>query len=86
MSSRSTFPRSNVLILGYNSVHSLLPTTVISQAEALLDLHRIDDVVLLADQLRKKIESRLTVDEDEVCRMCFISIYLAIMTYISAFF
>ncbi|KAI0312172.1 hypothetical protein OF83DRAFT_1287071 [Amylostereum chailletii] len=65
MAVRSTFPRSSVLILGYNSIQSLLPTTTLSQAESLLDLHRIDDVVLLADQLRKKLESKLTVDEDE---------------------
>lgn len=66
MARRSTFPRSSVLILGINSLHSLLPATLISQAESLLESHRLDDVVELADQQRKKLQGKLTVDEDEV--------------------
>jgi hypothetical protein len=66
MTQPSTFPRSHVLILGPNSVQSLLPDTPISQAEALLDDHRIEDVLQLADQQRKKVQSKLVVDACEV--------------------
>src|ERR1700736_2622124 len=62
----STFPRSSVLILGPNSIHSLLPTTIISQVESLLESHLINDAVGLVDQQRKKIEGNLKVDNDEV--------------------
>ena len=72
MAQPSTFPRSHVLILGPNSVQSLLPVTPkvtpISQAEALLDDHGIEDVIQLADQQRKKVQSRFVVDASEVCR------------------
>lgn len=62
----STFPRSCIVLLGSNSIESLLPSTIISQAESLLDAHRIQDAIGLADQQRKKIEAKLTVDDDEV--------------------
>lgn len=62
----STFPRSGVLILGPNTIQSLLPSTLISQAESLLESHRIEDAVSLVDQQRKKIEGKLEVDDDEV--------------------
>ena len=68
MAQPSTFPRSHVLILGPNSVQSLLPVTSISQAEALLDDHRIEEVIQLADQQRKKVQSKLVVDASEVLR------------------
>lgn len=64
--SSAIFPRSGVLVLGEQGVHSLVPSTLISQAESLLDSHRIDDAVDLADQQRKKIYGNLTVNEDEV--------------------
>lgn len=63
---QSSFPRSGVLVLGLNSIQSLLPSTLISQAESLLEGHRIEDAVGLADQQRKKIEGKITVDDDEV--------------------
>ena len=66
MAQPSTFPRSHVLILGPNSVQSLLPVTPISQAEALLEDHRIEDVIQLADQQRKKVQSKLVIDASEV--------------------
>ncbi|EGO03997.1 hypothetical protein SERLA73DRAFT_84202 [Serpula lacrymans var. lacrymans S7.3] len=61
----SSFPRSGVLILGQNSIQSLLPSTLISQAESLLDAHKIQDAIDLADQQRKKHESKITVDVGE---------------------
>jgi hypothetical protein len=67
MAHHSTFPRSYLLILGPNSIQSLLPVTTISQAEALLESHRIDDVILLADQQRKKVQGKLVADTNEVC-------------------
>jgi hypothetical protein len=66
MTQHSTFPRSHLLILGPNSIQSLLPVTPISQAEALLESHRIEDVIQLADEQRKKVQSRLVVDSNEV--------------------
>ncbi|KJA17616.1 hypothetical protein HYPSUDRAFT_46248 [Hypholoma sublateritium FD-334 SS-4] len=65
MSKQPIFPRSTVLVLGPNSVQSLVPSTLISQAESLLESHRLDDAYNLADQRRKKLEESLTVDEDE---------------------
>ncbi|KAG7448550.1 uncharacterized protein BT62DRAFT_929636 [Guyanagaster necrorhizus] len=61
----STFPRSGVLVLGEHAVHSLVPSTLISQAESLLDGHRISDAVDLADQQRKKLQSNISAGEDE---------------------
>jgi hypothetical protein len=67
MAHHSTFPRSHLLIIGPNSIQSLLPVTPISQAEALLECHRIEDVILLADQQRKKVQGKLVADANEVC-------------------
>ena len=67
MAHHSTFPRSHLLILGPNSIQSLLPVTPISQAEALLESHRIEDVILLADEQRKKVQGKLVADANEVC-------------------
>ncbi len=76
--STSTFPRSGVLVLGEHSVHSLVPSTLISQAESLLDSHRIEDAVDIADQQRKKLHSNISVDEDEV-RCCRLSSMLQLI-------
>jgi len=67
MARHSTFPRSHLLVLGPNSIQSLLPVTPISQSEALLESHRIEDVILLADQQRKKVQGKLVADANEVC-------------------
>lgn len=61
-----TFSRSNVLVLGTNSVLSLLPATLISQVESLLDGHRIEDAVQIAEQQRKKVQGNIAIDNDEV--------------------
>jgi hypothetical protein len=66
MSRPPTFPHSNVLILASESIQSLLPCTLISQVDSLLESHRVQDAVDLADQQRKKLQGRITVDEDEV--------------------
>lgn len=64
---RSTFPRSGVLSLGLSSVHAVLPSTLISQVESLLDSHRIEDAVNLADAQRVKLQGNVSVDPDEAC-------------------
>lgn len=64
-----SFPRSGVLVLGPNSIQSLVPSTLISQVESLLDSHRIQDAVDLADQQRRRLHAgAISIDEDEVRR------------------
>lgn len=65
----SGHPRSNVLIIGTNTVYSLLPATLVSQAEALLLANRVQDAVQVVDQFRKKIQSKPNVDPVEVSRI-----------------
>ncbi|KAJ6630857.1 hypothetical protein B0H10DRAFT_1983437 [Mycena sp. CBHHK59/15] len=67
----STFPKSGILLLG-NSVQSLVPSTLISQAESLLDSHRIEEAVDLADQQRKKLQGSVVVDEDEADELRYV--------------
>lgn len=66
MSFSKIFPRSGLLLLSRNAISSLVPSTLISQAESLLDAHRLDDLGTLADTQRKKLESRVEIDQDEV--------------------
>lgn len=63
-----TFPRSGILVLGSNSVQSLLPSTLISQIESLLENHKLEDAYNLVDQRRKKLEESIHIDEEDVCR------------------
>ncbi len=67
-----TFPRSGILILGSNSVQSLLPSTLISQIESLLENHKLEDAYSLVDQRRKKLEESLHIDEEDVCLLSFL--------------
>lgn len=67
MARNTTFPKSRVLVLAVNAVQSLLPTTLIAQAESLLESHKVDELVQVADEQRKKLQAKLTVDEDDVC-------------------
>ncbi|OBZ67658.1 Transforming growth factor-beta receptor-associated protein 1 [Grifola frondosa] len=66
------FPRANVLVLGSNSVQSLLPSTLISQADALLENHRLEDVVNLADQQRRKLQAMMSVDLHEADELRYV--------------
>ncbi|KZT24873.1 hypothetical protein NEOLEDRAFT_1134568 [Neolentinus lepideus HHB14362 ss-1] len=66
MNGRVSFPRSGILVLGPNTVQSLVPATLISQVESLLETHRIAEAVDLAEQQRKKLQSKLSADDDEV--------------------
>ncbi|KAI0070835.1 hypothetical protein K474DRAFT_1693669 [Panus rudis PR-1116 ss-1] len=68
----ATFPRSSLLVLGSNGVYSLLPSTLISQIEALLDAHRIEDAVDMADKHRQKVQAQLTVSDDEADELRYV--------------
>ncbi|KAJ7774542.1 hypothetical protein DFH07DRAFT_952255 [Mycena maculata] len=67
----STFPKSGILLLG-NSVQSLVPSTLISQAESLLEGHRIEEAIDLADQQRRKLQANVSVDEDEADELRYV--------------
>lgn len=62
----TSYPKSRVLVLALNSVQSLLPTTLIAQAESLLESHKIDELVYIVNEQRKKLQAKLVVEEDEV--------------------
>jgi len=65
------YPRISVLVVQENlAISSLVPSTLVDQVDALLDGHRVDDAAALVDQRRKKLEGNLTVDPDEVRRLC----------------
>lgn len=57
---------SHILVLGSNSVHSLVPSTLIAQVESLLEGHKLDDAFAVADAKRKKLEESIEIDEDQV--------------------
>ncbi|KAI0337403.1 hypothetical protein BDW22DRAFT_1409963 [Trametopsis cervina] len=65
-------PTSNVLVLGSNSVHCLLPSTLITRADALLDRHRLEDAVELADRERKRLQGKVTVNTDEADELRYV--------------
>jgi hypothetical protein len=80
---KARFPKSFILVLGEKSVASLLPSTLISQAESLLESHKIQDAVNLADQQYKKIYSSMSGDEDQVCSFRLVVVQHALMCSIS---
>ncbi|KAI0765868.1 hypothetical protein BD413DRAFT_572859 [Trametes elegans] len=67
------FPLANVLVLGLHAVQALLPSTLISQADALLDAHRLEDAADLAEQHRKKLQSMLNVDRHELDELRYVN-------------
>ncbi|EKM58173.1 uncharacterized protein PHACADRAFT_252272 [Phanerochaete carnosa HHB-10118-sp] len=71
-SKSSTLPRSNVLVLGSNSVHCLLPATLIAQADALLDRHRLEEAVDLADRHLKRLQARVAVGQEEADELRYV--------------
>ncbi|KAG6861142.1 hypothetical protein C0995_003410 [Termitomyces sp. Mi166 len=68
---RSTFPRSSVFVLGSSSVQSLVPSTIISQVEALLESHRIEEATNLAESQRKKLQGSISIDEADELRYVY---------------
>jgi hypothetical protein len=72
---------SHVLLVGSNSVQSLVSSSLISQLESLLDSHRLEDAFNLADAQRKKLEGSLEVDEDEVCAVLVLFTLIILKIY-----
>ncbi|KDQ52181.1 hypothetical protein JAAARDRAFT_40532 [Jaapia argillacea MUCL 33604] len=68
----STFPRSSILVLGSNYIQSLLPATLISQIESLLESHRIAEANDLAEQQRRKLQAQLSADADEADELRYV--------------
>ena len=71
------FPRSTVLVVGSNSAHSVVPSTLIAQAESLLDAHRIPEAVALVQQHRRKLQAKAIVELDEVRNARYIHVEFA---------
>ncbi|KAG6819186.1 hypothetical protein H0H93_014532, partial [Arthromyces matolae] len=69
---RSTFPRSSVLVLGPNTIQSLVPSTLISQVESLLESHRIEEATDLVDRQRKKFQASSSINEDEADELRYV--------------
>ncbi|KAI0628634.1 hypothetical protein C8Q77DRAFT_1067693 [Trametes polyzona] len=67
------FPRANVLVLASDAIQALLPSTLISQADALLDAHRLEDVADLAEQHRKRLQSTLNVDRHDLDELRYVN-------------
>ncbi|TFK87549.1 hypothetical protein K466DRAFT_548508 [Polyporus arcularius HHB13444] len=80
------FPRANVLVLGSNAVQALLPSTLISQADALLLAHRLEDVADLAEQQRKKLQSLLTADRHELDELRYVNQRLGFQCFTETLF
>ncbi|KAJ3808185.1 hypothetical protein F5876DRAFT_78971 [Lentinula aff. lateritia] len=65
--------RSLLLLLGRHSVQSLVPATLISQVESLLESHRIPHAADLADQERRRqLYGGVNIDEAEVEQLQYI--------------
>ncbi|KAG8917630.1 hypothetical protein FRC01_002324, partial [Tulasnella sp. 417] len=65
--SEASYARSGTLVAGLRGMHSLLPSTLASQIDSLLESNRVDDAVGLLSQAREKLEkSTGVVDEGEV--------------------
>ncbi|KAL1948770.1 hypothetical protein VTO73DRAFT_10576 [Trametes versicolor] len=67
------FPRANVLVLASDAVQALLPSTLISQADALLEAHRFEDVTELAEQHWKRLQSTLNVDKHDLDELRYVN-------------
>ncbi|PIL23200.1 hypothetical protein GSI_14509 [Ganoderma sinense ZZ0214-1] len=80
------FPRANVLVFGSNVVQALLPSTLISQADALLLAHRLEDVADLAEQQRKKLQSVLNVERHEADELRYVNQRLGFQCFTETLF
>lgn len=50
----TTYARARIVLTAKNSVQSLLPATLLSQAESLLNANRVTDVLRLLEGIKKK--------------------------------
>ncbi|TBU43879.1 hypothetical protein BD309DRAFT_959701 [Dichomitus squalens] len=80
------FPRANVLVIGSDTVHALLPSTLISQADALLLAHRLEDVADLVEQQRKKLQSMLNVERHDLDELRYVNQLLGFQCFTETLF
>jgi hypothetical protein len=59
-------PRSNLLLLGSNSIQSLLPATLSAQVEYMLERHKLPEAVDVADKQRQRVQNKRDVTDSEV--------------------
>ena len=61
------FPKAHVIIFGQDCVYALLPSTIISQADGLIDSGKVKDAAYLVAQVQKKLATRPGGEGDMVC-------------------
>jgi vacuolar protein sorting-associated protein 3 len=54
----SQFPKAHVIVFGPDCVYALLPSTIISQADGLIDSGKVQDAAYLVAQAQKKLAAR----------------------------
>ena len=52
------FPKAHVIVFGPDCVYALLPSTIISQADGLIDSGKVQDAAYLVAQVQKKLSTR----------------------------
>jgi hypothetical protein len=65
----SQFPKAHVVVFGPDCVYALLPSTIISQADGLIDSGKVQDAAHLVAQVQKKLATR-PGGEGEMVRSC----------------
>jgi hypothetical protein len=75
--SLSGLTRAQTLLVGAEAVHSLLPATLLSQVESLLEEGLMKQAIELAEQTKRKNTSGGIVQEDQVRQEVFRSVDLA---------
>ncbi|KAI0760618.1 hypothetical protein C8Q74DRAFT_1208816 [Fomes fomentarius] len=80
------FPRASVLVVGSNTVQALLPSTLISQADALLLAHRLEDAADLAEQQRKKLQSVLNAERHQIDELRYVNQRLGFQCFTETLF
>jgi hypothetical protein len=63
------FPKAHVIIFGPDCVYALLPSTIISQADGLIDSGKVQDAAYLVAQVQKKLAMR-PGGEGDMVRSC----------------
>lgn len=61
------FPKAHVIVFGPDCVYALLPSTIVSQADGLIDSGKVQDAAYLVAQVQKKLASRPGGEGDMVC-------------------
>lgn len=63
---QSQFPKAHVIVFGPDCVYALLPSTIISQADGLIDSGKVQDAAYLVAQVQKKLATRPSGEGDMV--------------------